>query len=234
MILVPDLDRAARDYSTLGFRVTPGGVHADGLTRNALVPFRDGTYLELVSFLDPDDPTDNVWGWRHLADPGGLVDHCAASEDLRTETESLARRGLPVEGPFEGGRRTPLGEEIRWLVTRFRQQGKALPFLIQDLTPRRLRVPPGPAAEHPNGATGIKALAIATSDPQQTAARLAALTGEQGPSRFRLGPHALTLAHEKNAARAGPTEAVLTTNGAGETLDPRTTHGARLRLEPET
>ena len=60
VILVRDLELAASDYESLGFTVTPGGEHADGLTRNALVPFRDGTYLELVSFLDPEDPTDNV------------------------------------------------------------------------------------------------------------------------------------------------------------------------------
>ena len=61
VILVRDLELASTDYESLGFAVTPGGEHADGLTRNALVPFQDGTYLELVSFLDPEDPTDNVW-----------------------------------------------------------------------------------------------------------------------------------------------------------------------------
>ena len=60
VLLVRDLELASADYESLGFAVTPGGEHADGLTRNALVPFQDGTYLELVSFLDPEGPTDNV------------------------------------------------------------------------------------------------------------------------------------------------------------------------------
>jgi catechol 2,3-dioxygenase-like lactoylglutathione lyase family enzyme len=47
VILVRDLDRAVRGYEGLGFAVTPGGEHADGLTRNALIPFRDGSHLEL-------------------------------------------------------------------------------------------------------------------------------------------------------------------------------------------
>jgi catechol 2,3-dioxygenase-like lactoylglutathione lyase family enzyme len=70
VILVRDLDQAVREYEVLGFTVTPGGEHADGLTRNALIPFRDGSYLELVAFLDPEDPRENVWGWR---DPSGWV-----------------------------------------------------------------------------------------------------------------------------------------------------------------
>ena len=79
VILVLDLELASDDYRKLGFSVSPGGEHADGLTRNALVPFEDGTYLELVSFLDPEDPTDNVWGWRRFYPQEGLIDYCAAS-----------------------------------------------------------------------------------------------------------------------------------------------------------
>ncbi len=60
VILVRDLARAAPDYERLGFAVTPGGEHADGLTRNALIPFDDGSYIELVSFLDPEGASDNT------------------------------------------------------------------------------------------------------------------------------------------------------------------------------
>ena len=113
VILVHDLEEAVRDYRRLGFRVTPGGEHADGLTRNALVPFRDGTYLELVAFVRPEDGTDNVWGWRGFLPRGGLVDYCAASEGLRTEVERLRGLGSGVEDLGEGGRRLPDGQEIR-------------------------------------------------------------------------------------------------------------------------
>ena len=71
VILVRDLGSTVRDYEGLGFTVTPGGEHADGLTRNALIPFEDGSYLELVAFLDPHDPRDNVWGWRAFLPSGG-------------------------------------------------------------------------------------------------------------------------------------------------------------------
>ncbi len=116
VILVRDLDRAIRDYETLGFAVTPGGEHADGLTSNALIPFKDGSYLELVAFLDPDDPQDNVWGWRpFLSTGGGLIDYCAASDDLRVDVRRLEDPGFDVESPTGAGWRLPDGaEKLDW------------------------------------------------------------------------------------------------------------------------
>jgi hypothetical protein len=71
VILVEALEAAVAGYEELGFRVSPGGEHADGLTRNALVPFADGTYLELVWFVDPADRRDSAWGWRPFLEKGG-------------------------------------------------------------------------------------------------------------------------------------------------------------------
>jgi catechol 2,3-dioxygenase-like lactoylglutathione lyase family enzyme len=131
VILVCDLDRAVRGYEELGFTVTPGGEHADGLTRNALITFGDDSYLELVAFLEPEAPSDNVWGWRaFLPSGGGLIDYCAASDDLRADARRLEEHGLGVDGPTDGGRRLPNGTENRWRVTRIRQNGRLLPFLI--------------------------------------------------------------------------------------------------------
>jgi catechol 2,3-dioxygenase-like lactoylglutathione lyase family enzyme len=190
VILVRDLDRAVRDYERLGFRVTLGGEHADGLTHNALIPFRDGSYLELVAFVDSEDPRDNVWGWRaFLPSGGGLIDYCAASNDLGAEIRRLEERGLSLEGPVDGGRRLPDGTEIRWRIACIRQDGRLLPFLIEDLTPRSLRVPGGPAAEHANGATGISRLELATDAVEAAARDLAALIGDKS---LRLGACALS------------------------------------------
>ena len=113
VILVSDLDLAVADYARLGFAVTPGGEHADGLTRNALIPFADGSYFELVSFLNPEDPTDNVWGWRGFLPLGGLIDYCVASDDLESDERRLGSLGFGVDGPVDGGRRLPDGVEIR-------------------------------------------------------------------------------------------------------------------------
>ncbi|THH05307.1 hypothetical protein EW145_g4891 [Phellinidium pouzarii] len=42
--------KTIESWEKLGFKVTPGGTHADGLTENALVILADTTYLELISF----------------------------------------------------------------------------------------------------------------------------------------------------------------------------------------
>ena len=133
IILANDLEQATRDYEQLGFRVTPGGEHADGLTRNALIPFRDGSYLEIVAFLDPDHLRDNVWGWRRFAATGGLMDHCLASDDLASDVERMREAGFRVEGPDDGARRLPDGGEIRW-----RQH----PALLPDAAVPDRRPPP--------------------------------------------------------------------------------------------
>jgi len=238
VILVRDLELASADYESLGFAVTPGGEHADGLTRNALVPFEDGSYFELVSFLDPEDPTDNVWGWRGFLPHEGLVDYCAASDDLDYDVSRLESLGFSVDGPDDGGRRLPDGEEIRWRSARIRQEGRLLPFLIEDLTPRELRVPGGPAARHPNGATGISRLEVSAPDVRQAASSLSALASiaNETDTPVRLGacvlsPVSIEMADAKGV---GPSavELVGEEPGVSRELDPVLAHGAGIRLRP--
>ena len=229
VILVRDLGEAIEDYGRLGFSATPGGEHADGLTRNALVPFRDGTYLELVAFVQPEDGRDNVWGWRGFLPRGGLVDYCAASEGLRAEVERLWGLGFGVEDLGEGGRRLPDGQEIRWRSAGIRQAGRVLPFLIEDLTPRERRVPGGPAADHPNGAAGISRLEISTADPGKASRYLALLI--DAPSKtLKLGACEISPVRQDGERREGPSAIGLSTDapaGAGD-LDPRLFHGVRF------
>ncbi len=234
VILVQDLEAAIRDYGRLGFRVTPGGEHADGLTRNALVPFWDGTYLELVAFVDPEDGRDNVWGWRGFLPSEGLVDYCAASGGLRDEVGRLRGLGLGVEDLGEGGRRLPGGEEIRWRSASIAQEGKILPFLIEDVTPRRMRVPGGRAADHPNGATGISRLEVSARDPAKARRDLAALT-DGPPGSLELGACEIIPVEQGEQEREGPSSVGLSTGipGVAGELDRTLSHGARFTFTPE-
>ncbi len=234
VILVRDLEEAAGDYGRLGFRVTPGGEHADGLTHNALVPFRDGTYLELVAFVDPEDRQDNVWGWRGFLPGEGLIDYCVASNGLRDAIERLRDLGLEVEELGEGGRRLPDGGEIRWRSASIAQRGRALPFLIEDVTPRRMRVPGGPAADHPNGATGVSRLEISTPQTARTSELLAALS-RTGSGVLDLGTCEIFPVEHGEGSREGPSAVGLSTGatvGSGE-LDRNLSHGVRFTLTPE-
>ena len=245
VILTSQLDRAVHGYEELGFAVTPGGEHADGLTRNELIPFRDGSYLELVAFVDREDSRDNIWGWRRfLSCGGGLIDYCAASDDLRADAGRLWDVGFEIDGPTEGGRRRPDGTEMLWLIMRIRQEeGRILPFLIEDLTPRELRVPGGPAAEHPNGAIGIRSLQIATSHAERTVREFATLAGtpDHRGTSLRLGECTLSLVTPEVSRQRlhttcpGPFAVGLATAVAGgpRELDRRLSEGVRIRfLEP--
>ena len=49
ILVVSDLQIATSQFTQLGFSVIAGGVHSGGLTHNALIPFPDGTYLELLA-----------------------------------------------------------------------------------------------------------------------------------------------------------------------------------------
>jgi hypothetical protein len=150
-----DLAAAAHDYEREGFTVTPGGEHAGGVTHNALVCFADDSYLEIVGFRKPD-PTHR-W-WTH-ATSGGFADFAVLSDDLAQDVSAL--KDLVVREPAEGGRTRPDGVSLRWRVAFLRAP---LPFLIEDLTPRDLRVPAGDAARHANGVTGIASLVVAARD----------------------------------------------------------------------
>ena len=173
VIAVEDLDRAMEDYRAAGFTVVPGGRHPGRNTRNALVVFEDGAYLELIAYGAPS-PQER-W-WRELdAHGAGLVDFALLPQDIAAMAAAARGRGLEglVERP--GRRSRPDGVEIAWQSAR--PSSSDLPFLCADLTPRSLRVPEGEARRHPNGVTGIVEVRVAVRDLAATLARYAALLG---------------------------------------------------------
>ncbi len=217
MILVDDLETAVRRYEELGFVVTPGGEHADGLTRNALIPFSDDTYLELVAFTDPKDTRDNIWGWRSLIHTGGgLIDHCLTSDDLDADVQRLRQAGFDVDGPDEGGRTLPSGVQIRWLSARILQEGRVLPFLIQDLTSRSSRIPAD--AHHPNNTRGISELKI-SGNPSDTNDYARLIQPPNGTSSLEIGLCSVGFEPKSDSkTRSGPMSAGLLVEGAELTL----------------
>src|SRR5260370_21307777 len=120
VIVVRDLASAMRDYTALGFTVTPGGTHADGLTHNALIPFADGSYFELLAFTDPGQATDHPW-WHRLAEGEGLEDYALASDDLASDVAACRPRAPALGAPVEGGRQRPDGRTRRWATRRLVQ-----------------------------------------------------------------------------------------------------------------
>ena len=179
VLVVRDLLAATADHRRRGFTVTPGGQHADGVTHNALITFVDGTYLEIVSFRDPARALTHRW-WKIAADGGGFADFALLSDGLNADAAALAE--LVKTPPKEGGRIRPDGVELKWRTAVLKAP---LPFVIEDLTPRELRVPGGAAAEHANGATGIAAVVLGAVDISEVEWRYAALR-ERGAPKVEL------------------------------------------------
>ncbi|MGB3330092.1 MAG: VOC family protein, partial [Thermomicrobiales bacterium] len=180
VIAVSSLESAIADYRTAGFTVTPGGDHVGGRTHNALVPFADGAYFEIIAFRDPQEATDHAWAAR-LRQGEGLIDYALGAPDLRDEVTALRSRGLDASDPRDGGRTRPDGQRVDWQTIRFLGgSSRALPFYCVDRTERSLRVPGGEAASHLNGVQGVTGVTVVVSDLASVAPQFAALTGEEG------------------------------------------------------
>src|SRR5207245_2006077 len=85
--------------------------------------------------------------------------------DLQAAIADYRRRGFTV---------TPGGEPADALKP-------PLPFVIEDLTQRELRVPGGAATEHANGASGIAAVVVGTTNIGDTEWRYAVLRERGAP-----------------------------------------------------
>ena len=253
VIVVQDLAAASRDYAALGFTVTPGGTHADGQTHNALIAFADGVYLELIAFVQPAQPSAHYW-WPRLAEGEGLEDFCLLSDDLAGDAMRWQAAGLAAQGPNPGGRQRPDGVALRWQTVRVDQPAGAalLPFVIQDATPRGLRVP-GDAATHYTVAahtiTRVQGVRVATTDLQAAMHAYITLLGitpigqTTTSARFALGNQWIALhtpmqpddaiAQTIHAHGAGPYALVLGSeppnlNDPPLSLDVTLTHGAEI------
>jgi catechol 2,3-dioxygenase-like lactoylglutathione lyase family enzyme len=175
VILVPKLDDAMEMYRKLGFQVLQGGEHPYG-THNALVAFKDGSYLELIAFQNPDKHHDHRW-YRFLNQPG-LVDFAMGVGNVEEEVERIREAGVNYQDVKAGARKRPDGVQLEWrtLPPEETRTGE-LPFLIDDVTDRALRVPSGDEATHENGITGISKLVVAVRELDEAVTEYNAVIG---------------------------------------------------------
>jgi len=167
------------EWITQNFTVTPGGRHLDRRTENKLICFRDGTYLELIAFID-DNPSlrhGHPWGEK----PFGFIDFALTNPQEFDYTglrgrinQRSGKLGIDYAYPAEGGRKRQDGRDVKWKVTVPVNQSPAssqpqtppnrrgeIPFWCHDVTPRSLRVDTSLAnTTHPSGALGIAQFTI--------------------------------------------------------------------------
>lgn len=248
IIAVRDLDTAIADYAALGFAVYYGGKHTHKATHNGLISLADGSYLELLAPVDPDEIDGTI---ALLADGEGFGGYALLSTDMAADAERLSAAGMGFVGPSDGHRDRYDGERVVWQAINL--EGTRSPFLIADVTPHDLRVPTDTEkVNHGNGATGTAELVVAVHDLPAATARYCTILGiapaaqaqndEEQRVTFGLDGHAITLAQPithgtalaEHLARFGevPYLLRLRTQNAALTglLDLEMAHGARLAL----
>lgn len=103
IILVRDLDDAEARMARLGFRPTPRGVHSGHMgTANATVVFRDGTYFETLTVLDPTPANEAVR--RVLDEREGPYGLAMKTEDARAAAVEFEAAGIALGGALEFAR----------------------------------------------------------------------------------------------------------------------------------
>jgi hypothetical protein len=247
VIVVNDLDQAARDYQQLGFTVVPGGQHPVG-SHNVLISFADGSYLEIIAFYR--EAIDHRW-WDPLQKGERMVDFCFQTDELRGDTKKLQDAAVAINNPVPWSRKRPDGYELKWLLSLATGSHRGVaPFLIEDVTPRIERIPQ--QFVHANQTAGIEKLIVAVGELGQIGKWYGALLGVKGEPfadstlgadglRFQAGPHTLDfvsprqanspLVHWLREFGPSPYAAVLKSARDGvETLESGLTHGAQFLI----
>lgn len=131
-----------QSFSRSGMRTDYGGPHSNGVTEMSLLGFADGSYIELISTIEPRTPSP-VWN-AHIGGDGGPCAWAVEAQDIAGEASRAKQLGLPVSGPTDYSRKRPDGVLVEWKLAFVGDQepGAILPFLIEDTTPRDYRVKP--------------------------------------------------------------------------------------------
>jgi hypothetical protein len=254
VIASDDLDAAVVNARTAGFTVAAGGVHGSGNTHNALIGFGDGAYLELFAPTTKGRHAQHRW-FARIRNGGGLVDFCLLGAGLASETARIRQRGIDYSQPFAMTRVTPDGTRIEWLLsTPPGATGEnGWPFLIEDTTPRAMRVPQAPGEiRHANGAQGVAGITVLVRDADAASKAYATILGggPATPSRpadarlFALSGAWIALREPRSAEETqhlerhgqGPYRLTLRSTGApvaaeaGSLLDPALFCGAQIAV----
>lgn len=163
------LEILQRAFAEAGVATDYGGPHSNNVTHMALLGFDDGSYIELISTLEPRQ--HSPWWDAHIRNDGGPCAWALEVDDVAAETRRVAKLGVAANGPTHYARERPDGVCIEWDLAILGDQGMGalLPFIIKDRTPRDLRVSPS-ASVAGTALTGVAVVVIAVPAIEQASA----------------------------------------------------------------
>lgn len=132
--------------AAVGIQTEYGGPHSNHATEMALVSFPDGSYLELIAIqpnADPNAVAAHTWN-KFMEGDAGPCAWAVRVPDVSDEARRLRDTGIQVSPPAKSGRTRMDGVRIDWDIARVGTgpNGTFFPFLIRDLTPRKIRAYP--------------------------------------------------------------------------------------------
>lgn len=158
-----ELDALTARFDDLGLSPEYGGRHDHDATHNSLLGFDDGSYVELISTVEPDAvPSKRAPFIKGDAGPCGWA---VESDDVEGVADAVAETAEPVELTGRHTRETPTGDVAEWQLAYLGpgEPGTELPFVIEDFTPREYRITPTDSVTGTE-LTGIEAMVIVTAD----------------------------------------------------------------------
>ena len=157
------MDILEQSFASIGLKTEYGGPHSNGITHMSLLGFDDGSYIELISSLEPGKRSP-LWH-EHIANSGGPCAWAVEVDDVAQAATRIAALGIPVNGPNPLNRQRPDGRLVEWDLAFLGDgaPGSMLPFVIKDRTPRDWRVRPSPSVSG-TALKGVARVCLGVSD----------------------------------------------------------------------
>lgn len=157
------LEALASAFAAVGLAADYGGLHSNGITHMSQLAFDDGSYVELVSVLRPGQPSP--WWHEHIVHDGGPCAWAVRVADVEAEVRRLRSRGVTVTDATSMDRKRPDGRLVEWDLAFVGDHGAGAmhPFIINDRTPRELRVPDSESVAGTE-LTGVRGVVLGVPD----------------------------------------------------------------------
>jgi Glyoxalase-like domain len=175
VIMVRDLDRAAKNWKRLGFTVSPRGTHSAHMGTGNSTIMLDPDYFELLGVVAPTEL--NAPARAFLEKREGIERVAFTAVDSAAGAEEIRARGYPPIGPtdFERPVTMPDGtlsaakfRTFQWPVAE--APGGMRIFACQHKTRETVWIPE--LMKHANGAKRLRKVLLVAPDPAKEAAHL--------------------------------------------------------------